>query len=71
MLCSLLKFNRRFGGIYCLHLQDKKISQQETSVKAGGKQHQLNFNGLQGIMSQKMVLSITTAVRTSNPTVSL
>jgi hypothetical protein len=28
----------------------------------------LAFNGLQGIASQKIELSITTAVRTSNPT---
>jgi hypothetical protein len=29
---------------------------------------QLTFNGLHGITSQKMVLFITTSVRTSNPT---
>jgi hypothetical protein len=30
--------------------------------------HQLTFNGLHGVISQKIVLFITTAVRTSNPT---
>jgi hypothetical protein len=29
----------------------------------------LTFNGLQGVISQKTVLFITTAVRTSNPTI--
>jgi hypothetical protein len=42
------------------------------NVKAGGKRHvlpkrRLAFNGLHGIISQKMELFITTAVRTSNP----
>jgi hypothetical protein len=36
---------------------------EETIVKAGGKQS----SGLHGFISQKMVLFITTAVRTSNP----
>jgi hypothetical protein len=30
--------------------------------------HWLTFNGLHGIISQKIVLSLTTTVRTSNPT---
>jgi hypothetical protein len=42
----------------------KKYAEQETGVKAGGKL----LNGLHGVISQKMVLFITTAVRTSNPT---
>jgi hypothetical protein len=69
--CSPLSVNRRFGGTYRLHLQVRKISQQEISVKAGGKQsiqagfllvyfstlkRRLTLNGLHGIMSQKMVL---------------
>jgi hypothetical protein len=33
--CSPLKFNRRFGGIYCLHLQGRRIS----SLKANRKQN--------------------------------
>jgi hypothetical protein len=32
-----LKANRSFGGKYRLHLQGRKISQQETSVKADVK----------------------------------
>jgi hypothetical protein len=35
--CSPLKINRRFGGTYRLHLQGRKISLQDFSVKAGGK----------------------------------
>jgi hypothetical protein len=30
----------------------------------------LTLNGLHGVISQKMILFITTAVKTSNPTVS-
>jgi hypothetical protein len=30
--------------------------------------HRLTFNGLHGVISQKIVLSVTIAVRTSNPT---
>jgi hypothetical protein len=36
--CSPLKINRRFGGIYRLNLQGRRISRARTSVKAGGKQ---------------------------------
>jgi hypothetical protein len=36
--CSPFKVNPCFGGKYRLHLQGR-ISQQETSVKAGGKQN--------------------------------
>jgi hypothetical protein len=32
-LCSLIYLYRRFGGIYCLHLQDRRISLQATSKK--------------------------------------
>jgi hypothetical protein len=40
---------------------------QKTSEQAGGKRR-LKLNGLHGIISQKMILFITTAVKTSNPT---
>jgi hypothetical protein len=73
--CSPLKVNLRFGGIYSLHLQGRRIAAQETSVKAGGKQsayfppkRRLTFNGLQGVISQKIVHFMTTVVRTSNAT---
>jgi hypothetical protein len=36
-------------------------------LKAGGKMS-VKLNGLHGVISQKTVLFITTAVRTSNPT---
>jgi hypothetical protein len=90
--CSPLKVNRRFGGIYCLHLHRRRISrtrnQHESRWQAepGGwflvwlnpqpwkwglyipPKRQLTVNGLHGVISQKIVLFITTAVRTSNPT---
>jgi hypothetical protein len=33
--CHLLGYNA--GGTYCLHLQGRKTSPEETSMKAGGK----------------------------------
>jgi hypothetical protein len=55
----------------------EEYAEQETRVKAGGKQswrryippkHRPTFNGLHGFMSQKIILFISTAVRTSNRT---
>jgi hypothetical protein len=37
-LCSPLKVNLRFGGIYRLNFQGGRKADQETSVKANGKQ---------------------------------
>jgi hypothetical protein len=31
MACNMLKCNRRFGAIYCLHLQGRRINSEETS----------------------------------------
>jgi hypothetical protein len=59
--CSLLSCNRRFGGTYSLHLQGRRNRFSKTGKQAGGK-------GLHGVISQKMILFITTAVKTSNPT---
>jgi hypothetical protein len=36
-LCSLLKINRYFGGIYCLHLQGQRKGKQATSMKGDGR----------------------------------
>jgi hypothetical protein len=36
--CSPLKVNRRFAGIYRLHIPVRKINRADTSVKAGSKQ---------------------------------
>jgi hypothetical protein len=36
--CSLLSFNRRFGGKYRLHLQGRRNRFSKTSKQAGGKQ---------------------------------
>jgi hypothetical protein len=63
---SPLSFNRRFGGIYRLHLQGRR---KKFSKQAGGKlKRRLKLNRLHGVISQKMILFITTTVKTSNPT---
>jgi hypothetical protein len=36
-LCSSLKVDRIFGGIYCLHLQVPRISQARNQHEAGSK----------------------------------
>jgi hypothetical protein len=46
--CSLLKVKRRFGRTYRLHLQCR--------ISSTRCQCRLNFNGLHGLMSQKLVL---------------
>jgi drug/metabolite transporter (DMT)-like permease len=80
--CSPLSFNRRFGGTYRLHLQALSIL-LATSLLAGllnlflrprkwrqyvPPKRRLKLNGLHGIIFQNMILFITTAVKTSNPT---
>jgi hypothetical protein len=60
----MLKVNPRFKGTCCLHLQGHGRWRQHVSPK-----RQLTFNGLHGIISQKIELFITTAVRTSSPTI--
>jgi hypothetical protein len=90
--CSQLSVNRRFGGIYCLHLQGRrnKFSNKWTSKQQAShlltcwfldklisstlkmeaicsSERLLTLNGLHGVISQKMILFITTAVKTSDP----
>jgi hypothetical protein len=76
--CSSLKVNRRFRITCRLHFQDRRISQARNHLEASSKQswrwrryvplkRQLTFNGLHGVISQKIVLFITTAVRTLHP----
>jgi hypothetical protein len=62
-LCSLLKVIQRFGEKCCLHLQDRKIGQERNQHEAGSKQ-----SGLDGVISRKIRLFITTSARTSKPT---
>jgi hypothetical protein len=82
--CGPLKVNRRFGGICRLHLQGRRISQAKTSVKQVARRAlilvpwrwkrnvplkcRLTFNGLHGVITQKIEIFITTDVSTSNPT---
>jgi hypothetical protein len=76
--CSRLKVNRRFGGTCRLHLQGWRISrarnQRESRWEAElwrrfvPPKRRVIFNGLHGVISQKIELFIATAVRTSNPT---
>jgi hypothetical protein len=71
--CSQLTVNRHFGGTYHLHLQGRRINrarnQRESRWQAEPvpPKRRLTFNGLHGVISQKIVLFITTAVRTSDP----
>jgi hypothetical protein len=81
--CSLLSVNRRFGATYRLHLQGRPwrcLPPAFTLILAQLlfrswrcrryflPKHRLTLNGLHGVISQKMALFKTTAVRTSNPT---
>jgi hypothetical protein len=73
--CSPLNVNRRFGETNRLHLQGRK---NKLNKKPAWKQvarwrqyvppkRRLKLNGPHGVISQKMVVMINTAVRTSNP----
>jgi hypothetical protein len=61
--CSPLKVSWRFGGIYRLHLQGWRISQErnqrEGRWQAEGSdmfpKRQLSFNGLHDVISQKVI----------------
>jgi hypothetical protein len=77
--CCPLKVNRRFGRTYRLccraawHLRSRCFLAQLILRPWGWRRYvrtkrRLTFNGLHGVISQKIVLFITTAVRTSNPT---
>jgi hypothetical protein len=83
MPCSPLKLNRRFGGTYGLHIQSWWIRRARNQPESKWQESVLRpwrwrryilpksrliFNGLYGVVSQKILLFITTAVRTSNPT---
>jgi hypothetical protein len=50
--CSPLEVNRRFGRTYRLHLQGRRISQARNQRES--RWHA--FNGLHGVISQKMLL---------------
>jgi hypothetical protein len=75
--CSPLSFNRRFGGTYRLHLQGRRNGFSKPASKVASwrwrryvpPKRRLKPNRLHGIISQKMILFITTAVKTSNPTI--
>jgi hypothetical protein len=71
--CSRLKVNRSFGETYRLHLQGWRVNQEINQHEAGRKTSfislfRLAFRGLHGVISHKIQLFITTAVRTSNST---
>jgi hypothetical protein len=81
--CSPLKVNRRFGGTYHLnihssvcHLLSRWFFPRLVLWSWRWRRHvppkrRLTVNGLQGVISHKIVLFITTAVRPSNPTLVL
>jgi hypothetical protein len=72
--CSLLSCNRCFGGTYRLHLQvEENISWYYFLRPWRWRRYVppkrlLQLNRLHGVTSQKMILFITTAVKTSNLT---
>jgi hypothetical protein len=80
---SPLKVNRRFGGTCRLHFQGRRISRARNQCESRWQaelllpfrwklyvplKRRLTFNGLHGVISQKIEPFITTGVRTSNPT---
>jgi hypothetical protein len=72
---SALKDNRRFEGTYstACHLLSRwflarLILRSWRWRRYVPQKRRLTFNGLHGVIAQKTVLFITTAVRTSNPT---
>jgi hypothetical protein len=71
--CSPVKVNRRFGGTHRLYLPPDfmlvSCSAYFSALKmeAVPPKRRLTLNGLHGVISQKVVLFITTAVRTSKP----
>jgi hypothetical protein len=78
--CGPLSVNRCFGGTYRLHLQGRKnkFSKKPAWMQVASlpwwwrwyvpSKRRLALNGLHGVISQKIVLFITTTVRSSNPT---
>jgi hypothetical protein len=79
--CSPSKINRRFGRPYRLHLQQSSACHLHSRWflarliflpwiwrRYVPPNRRLTFNGLHDVISQKIVLFITTAVRTSNST---
>jgi hypothetical protein len=62
--CSPLRVNRRFGGTCPLHLQGRPWRWRLYDPP----KRRLTLNKLHGVMSQNMILFITNAVKTSNPT---
>jgi hypothetical protein len=67
MLCSPLRVNQRFGGgTYRLHLQGWRLSwasdQRERWWRHVPLKSKLTFNGLQGIISQKIGLFVFNSV---------
>jgi hypothetical protein len=65
--CSPFSINRRFGGTCRLQGACHLLFRSWTWRRYVPPKRRLTLNGLQGVISQKMVLFVTTAVRTSNP----
>jgi hypothetical protein len=68
-MCIPLKVTQCFRGTCCLHFHSQRISQAGNHCEAVSKHSLLvDFQQTYGIVSQKIKFSITTHVRTSNPT---
>jgi hypothetical protein len=77
--CSPLTVNRRFGGTSPMSSGSNKPSKILARKQVANRalyrwrrdippKRRMTFNGLQGVISQKILLFITTTVRTSNRT---
>jgi hypothetical protein len=82
--CSPSSINRRVGGTYHFHFQGRrnKFSKNQPGSRWQAElifstlkmeaicspKRRLKLDGLNGVISQKMILFITTAVKTPNPT---
>jgi hypothetical protein len=73
-LCSMVKVNRHFAGIYHLHHHQVSCCYFAQLIWSWRQRRYvpskrwLTINGLHGVISQKIELFISIAVGTSNPT---
>jgi hypothetical protein len=61
-LCGPFSCTQRFRGTYRLHFQGRRWRWDVSPTC------RVQLNGLHGVISQKMIFFITTAVKTKNPT---
>jgi hypothetical protein len=67
-LCSPLKTNRRIGGTCCLQLLDRGVSQSRNQHETGSNQRSADFQRTIRRYISEDRTTITTAVRSLDPT---